>query len=165
VQPRARVAAAATARRDAGCPPPSSEVETRRSAGPPNNTEDPEGPAQVYIVEIKTIDAIQRPTRTRTQHTDLANMLTAHGHTVTTVPILVGVTGTIYTEHTQALTGLGVTRPGWGLLPETARWQSTMQHHRHTTTAWATQTKTETPTPLIHSWRSGGGEGGGRTTS
>jgi hypothetical protein len=92
---------------------PAPEVETRRSAGPPNNTEDPEGPAQVYIVEIKTIDAIQRPTRTRTQHTDLANMLTAHGHTVTTVPILVGVTGTIYTEHTQALTGLGVTRPGW----------------------------------------------------
>jgi hypothetical protein len=55
----------------------------------------------------------------RTQHTDLANMLAAHNHTVMTVPILVG--GTMYTEHTlQALTKLGFThtRPGQGLLPE-----------------------------------------------
>jgi hypothetical protein len=71
---RARVAAAATARRDAGCPHrPAPEVETRRSAG--QTTRKTEGPAQVYIVEIKTcIDAIQRPTRTRARNTDLANV-------------------------------------------------------------------------------------------
>ena len=82
-------------------------------ACPTNDTATTEGPAQVYIVEIKTcIDTrhTDQLEHARTQHTDLANMLAAHNHTVLTVPILVGVTGTIYTEHTlQALTKLGVT--------------------------------------------------------
>jgi hypothetical protein len=69
-------------------------------------------------VEIKTcIDTRYNDQLERAHNTDLTNMLTAHGHTVTTVPILVGVTGTIYTEHTSALTG-SVSHDDWGLLPE-----------------------------------------------
>jgi hypothetical protein len=78
-----------------------------------NGTATTQGPAQVYIVEIKTcIDTrhTDQLEHARTRHTALADMLAAHHHAMTTVPILVGVTGTIYTEHTlQTHTTLGVT--------------------------------------------------------
>jgi hypothetical protein len=109
------------------------------SAARPKQHEDPEGPAQVYTWRSRPHPhAIQRPTNARTQHTDLANMLTAHGHTVTTVPN----PGGRYRHHLHRAHPsnhqLGVTHDQASLLPETVtQWQRqpATQHHRHTTTA------------------------------
>lgn len=71
--------------------------------------------SQIYIVEIKTcIDTRHEAqlTAARDQHTNLIHRLVERGYAMNqihTIPILVGVSGTIYTQHTlRALEQLGV---------------------------------------------------------
>ena len=71
--------------------------------------------SQVYIVEIKTCIDTRHEAQlaaARDQHTNLIQRLVGQGYAMNhihTIPILVGVSGTIYTQHTlQALERLGV---------------------------------------------------------
>ena len=71
--------------------------------------------SQIYIVEIKTCIDTRHEAQlaaARDQHTNLIQRLVGQGYAMNhihTIPILVGVSGTIYTQHTlQALEQLGV---------------------------------------------------------
>ena len=70
----------------------------------------------IYIVELKFCSDTRHTVQLgncREQHLELTDRLTKEGyaaHNIKTVPILVGHTGTIYTEHTlEALKKLGIT--------------------------------------------------------
>jgi hypothetical protein len=62
-----------------------------------------------YCIDTKPDDQLQRA---KEQHLDLVQQLTAHGYLadkITIIPLLIGVSGTIYKKHTQeALKSLGV---------------------------------------------------------